>query len=87
MLTVRAGAKFALLTGLPFVYYGNMSKSKPVVQKKRGRPATGADPIVQIRMPAGLIEQVEAWARHQETSRSDAVRRLVEFGLQVRRDG
>ena len=58
-----------------------MTKSNTVVQKKRGRPATGSDPIVQIRMPEGLIEQVEAWARHQKTSRSDAVRRLVELGL------
>jgi hypothetical protein len=67
--------------GLLFLYYRNMGKSKTVVQKKRGRPATGSDPIVQIRMPAGLIEQVEAWARYEKTSRSDAVRRLVEMGL------
>jgi len=35
-------------------------------------------------MPPGLIAEVEAWAAANETSRSDAFRRLVELGLTVR---
>ena len=62
-----------------------MAKSARVTPKKkgRGRPATGKDPHVALRMPAGLIEQVDMWAMHQETGRSDAIRRLVEVGLTI----
>jgi Arc/MetJ-type ribon-helix-helix transcriptional regulator len=59
-----------------------MPKSIKVTPKKsRGRPATGKDPHVTARMPASLIEQVEAWAAANETGRSEAIRRLVELGL------
>jgi hypothetical protein len=59
-----------------------MVKSKKnVVQKRRGRPPTGQNPIIQVRFPPGLIEQVEAWAKRQKIQRSEALRRLVEKGL------
>jgi len=50
-------------------------------KKKRGRPATGKDPLVGVRMPPALIAQVDAWASYQATGRSEALRRLVEIGL------
>jgi len=34
-------------------------------------------------MPSALIAEVEAWAVTNETSRSDAFRRLVELGLTI----
>jgi hypothetical protein len=59
-----------------------MKKSKKVTPKKRrGRPATGRDPHVTSRMPSGLIAEVEAWAAANDTTRSEAIRRLVEIGL------
>src|SRR5450631_2036459 len=59
-----------------------MKKSIKVTPKKRrGRPATGRDPHVTSRMPPELIAEVEAWAVTNDTSRSDAFRRLVELGL------
>jgi hypothetical protein len=59
-----------------------MKKSIKVAHKKRrGRPATGKDPHMAARMPAELIAEVEAWAVANDTSRSDAFRRLVELGL------
>jgi hypothetical protein len=59
-----------------------MKKSIKVAPKKRrGRPATGKDPHVAARMPAELIARIEAWAEANDTSRSDAFRRLVEIGL------
>jgi hypothetical protein len=62
-----------------------MKKSiKVTPKKKRGRPATGRDPHVTSRMPPELIAEVEAWAVTNETSRSDAFRRLVEIGLTVK---
>jgi hypothetical protein len=62
-----------------------MKKSIKVTPKKRrGRPATGRDPHVTSRMPPGLIAEVEAWAAANDTTRSEAIRRLVELGLAVR---
>ena len=56
----------------------------PVPEKSRGRPATGKDPHVAARMRPTLIAEVEAWATANDTSRSEAIRRLVELGLMVR---
>jgi Arc/MetJ-type ribon-helix-helix transcriptional regulator len=49
---------------------------------KRGRPATGKDPMIGLRAPPPLIRKIDAWAAaNSVTSRSDAIRRLVEHGL------
>lgn len=62
-----------------------MKKSIKVDQKpKRGRPATGRDPMVSSRIPAGVVAEVDAWAAKNETTRSDAIRRLVELGLKAK---
>ena len=61
-----------------------MKKSTKVAPKKRGRPGTGKDPHMAARMPPQLIAQVEAWAAANDTSRSDAFRRLVEIGLKAK---
>lgn len=61
-----------------------MPKSAPMKpKKKRGRPATGRDPVTAIRLPEDLRVRVEAWAAKQgdAPSRSEAIRRLVEIGL------
>jgi Arc/MetJ-type ribon-helix-helix transcriptional regulator len=59
-----------------------MSKSIKVHPKKRrGRPATGKDPLVSARLPQSVIDQVHEWAATNEASRSEAIRRLVELGL------
>jgi hypothetical protein len=61
------------------------SKGKSVIRKKRrrGRPATGVDPILSVRAPPALTAEVEAWAKRQadDPSRSEAIRRLIERGL------
>ena len=63
-----------------------MIRSIKVTPKKaRGRPATGKDPHVTARMPNEMIVQVEAWATANETSRSEAIRRLVELGLRIKK--
>jgi hypothetical protein len=59
-----------------------MAKSIKVHPKKRrGRPATGKDPLVSARLPQTLIDQVEHWAGSNEASRSEAIRQLLEIGL------
>ena len=64
-----------------------MAKStKNVVRKKRGRPATGQDPVTAIRLSADLRASVDAWAARQDDApgRSEAIRRLVERGLKAK---
>jgi hypothetical protein len=51
----------------------------------RGRPATGKNPQVVIRMPAALIAAVDAWGAANEAIRSEAIRRLVELGLKAKK--
>jgi hypothetical protein len=35
-------------------------------------------------MPSALIVEVEAWAEANDTTRSEAIRRLVEIGLKAK---
>ena len=61
-------------------------KKSIAVKPKRGRPATGRDPFVGIRLPAPLLEDIQAWSdKHDAASRSEAIRRLVELGLTVKK--
>jgi hypothetical protein len=64
--------------------------SKKVVPKKRGRPATGKEPMLAFRAPPEFTAEVEAWAKRQpdNPSRSEALRRLVEIarGLATNQD-
>jgi hypothetical protein len=57
---------------------------KPRAQR-RGRPATGKDPLVSARLPPALVAEVEAWATTNAASRSEAIRRLVELGLKAKK--
>jgi hypothetical protein len=54
-----------------------LKRSISVVQKKRGRPATGQDPVTAIRLSPELRAQIDAWAERQEDkpSQSIAIRR------------
>jgi hypothetical protein len=57
---------------------------KKVTPKKRGRPATGKDPLVSTRMPTSLIREIDGWADRSKVKRSEAIRRLVEIGLKAK---
>jgi hypothetical protein len=62
-----------------------MKKSKKAGQKtRRGRPATGRGTMVSSRMPQPTVDAVDEWASRNETTRSDAIRRLVELGLTIK---
>jgi hypothetical protein len=56
------------------------------VKRKRGRPATGAMPMIGFRADAELRADIERWAMAQtdKPKLSDAIRRLVELGLKVK---
>ncbi|WP_426525958.1 ribbon-helix-helix domain-containing protein [Bradyrhizobium sp. McL0615] len=64
-----------------------MAKSIKVNQKKRGRPATGRDPVSAVRLPVELTAEVDKWAEGHKANRSEAIRRLVELGLTVQQKG
>jgi hypothetical protein len=64
-----------------------MKKSiKDNPKKRRGRPATGKDPMVGVRMSENLQEEIRAWAGKQDDDPplATAIRRLVEIGLKVK---
>jgi len=63
-----------------------MSREK-VTPKRPGRPATGKDPIRTFRLSDEKIAEIDAWAARQpdKPSRSEALRRLIEFGLKSRK--
>ena len=86
MAWVRAGEKLALLTGSLLRSTIMTRKSIPVVRKKRGRPATGQDPVSAIRLSLALRLEIETWAKQQPDtpSRSEAIRQLVEFALKAK---
>ncbi len=52
-----------------------------------GRKPTGTDPARTIRLSDEFLDKVDYWATQQEDqpSRSEAIRRLVELGLKVKR--
>jgi Arc/MetJ-type ribon-helix-helix transcriptional regulator len=55
---------------------------RTVVQNKRGRPPSGQDPVSAVQLPQKLTAAIDNWAAHNGvTSRSEAIRRLVELGL------
>jgi metal-responsive CopG/Arc/MetJ family transcriptional regulator len=60
-----------------------MAKKSIAETKKRGRPATGHDPVLTVRLPATTRSAIETWAKYQpdKPSRSEAIRRLIEFAL------
>jgi hypothetical protein len=78
----------ALSLGSLFTYNNNMvKKSISVIQKtpKRGRPATGTDPLVALRLPEEMTARVDDWAKERELNRSAAIRQLIELGLASKR--
>lgn len=66
-----------------------MAKSIKVSPKKRGRPATGKDPMIGARFDPTAVAAIDAWAAasEQPMTRSEAIRRLVELGLQAKGKG
>jgi Arc/MetJ-type ribon-helix-helix transcriptional regulator len=58
-------------------------ESITVTPKKRGRPATGQDPVLTVRLPPDTRLAIENWAKQQKDrpSRSEAIRRLIEIAL------
>ena len=52
-------------------------KSIKAIPKKRGRPATGKDPLVAMRLPQEMIDGLERLAAENGVSRSKVIRDLI----------
>jgi hypothetical protein len=60
-------------------------QDKTVHKKKMGRPVgIRYGETVPARLEVATVEALDAWARSQEVSRSEAIRRLVEIGLKTK---
>ena len=57
--------------------------TEKVTPKRPGRPATGRDPVLTMRLPPSTRLAIENWAKRQKDkpSRSEAIRRLIEIAL------
>jgi hypothetical protein len=58
-----------------------MKKAIPVIPKKRGRPATGRDPVLSLRIPADMLGAIERCAAELGASRSWTIRTLLAAGI------
>jgi hypothetical protein len=86
-LGLEPGGSCNLPLCLFFRLYNYMARSNKVIPKrKRGRPATGKDPLTALRLSPDLTKAIEKWAAEQpdEPNRSEAIRRLAELGLTVK---
>src|SRR3954454_11993363 len=85
-LRLEPGRKFRPSPPLDFWLnqYSQMSiRAKP--KKRRGRPATGRDPMMGFRAPPVLRAAIVKWAENQpdQPTLSEATRRLVEQTLSI----
>jgi hypothetical protein len=57
------------------------TKTEPE-KKRTGRPATGHDPIMYVRVPLEMQASIRAWAeRNNVSGMSEAVRHFIQQGL------
>ena len=69
---------------IPYYEYIMLQK-KSGTQRKRGRPATGQDPVSAIRLSPEMTSAIDSWASKTGThSRSEAIRRLIEMALALK---
>jgi Arc/MetJ-type ribon-helix-helix transcriptional regulator len=52
------------------------------VDQRHRRTQVGQDPVMAVRLPRELIERIDEWMKACDArSRSDAIRGLIELGL------
>ena len=83
MRLVRPGGEVSASRPAAFALNENVTQSISVKQKKRGRPATGTDQIVGVRLEAETIKALDRLAIKENISRSGIIRRLIELSLKA----
>jgi hypothetical protein len=62
------------------------NQAKTVHKKSRGRPAgVRFSGTIPARFEPEIVAEIEKWADRNSVSRSEAIRRLVEIGLKVKK--
>jgi hypothetical protein len=84
VVRVRAGGEVVALPRLAFynIIYSMPSINNIGKKKGRGRPATGATPVL-VRVPPEILKALDGWIKKQEEAqtRPQGILRLVELGL------
>jgi hypothetical protein len=64
-----------------------MTKQTVITQKRRGPAPTGKGELVGVRVQPDMAARIDKWAGRCDDgpSRPEAIRRLVELGLKVKR--
>jgi hypothetical protein len=64
-----------------------MAKSIPVTKKSKGRPKSGIGTQIGMRWHEPVLKEIDNWRRQQADipDRPQAIRRLVELGLKVKK--
>jgi hypothetical protein len=57
------------------------NKAIPVKRKKSGRPAIRTEPLYGLRIGEDLMAPIQKWGADNDTTRSEAIRCLIELGL------
>jgi hypothetical protein len=52
-------------------------------KRGRGRPATGRDPMIGLRLPKADIARLDEWAKAIGVTRSELIRGLIDYGLNI----
>jgi hypothetical protein len=52
-------------------------------KRGRGRPATGRDPMIGLRLSKADIVRLDEWAKAMGCTRSDVIRQLIKCGLSL----
>ena len=60
-------------------------KARGGMRPGSGRKPTGVDPARTIRLSHEFIAAIDAWAEAHDLVRSEAIRRLIELGLKVKK--
>jgi hypothetical protein len=84
VLRAKAEARRQPCLGLLLVHQNWGGSIAEKEKRPRGRPRTGRDPPVTVRLPKELETAIAAWIDLQpdpKPSRSEAIRRLIERGL------
>jgi hypothetical protein len=58
-----------------------MDATDRIILKKRGRPATGQDPVVTVRLSAEIIAGIDELASKAGVARSHAIRDILQKAI------
>ena len=68
-----------------FLYYKNLMQKRPVKKRSRGRPPTGHDRVITVRLPKKLIRTLDKQAAAESKTRSEVIRALLDPDQEIRR--